>query len=151
MAPGVIGVVSSSKSYWLEFCLFMDMVTINAKIPKKILVVDDDSDIRAVITMILEAEGFSIAGLDNGNAVVAVVHDTKPDMVLLDIQLGDCDGRDICRELKQAAATQHIPIIMISANHGWPGIIEKHCDADDFLAKPFDIVDLVNHVKRFAA
>jgi DNA-binding response OmpR family regulator len=118
---------------------------------KKILVVDDDQDIREIIMYILQSEGFEVAGLDRGSAVVGTVQETRPDMILLDVQLGDMDGRDVCRSLKQEAATRDIPIIMISANHGWHGLQERKCEADDFLAKPFDLNELVNHVKRYAA
>lgn len=82
--------------------------------------------------MILEIEGYHVLGLNNGQAVVDTVHQTKPDIVLLDVQLGDSDGRDICRELKGKPATQEIPVIIISANHGWASLREKQCDADGF-------------------
>jgi DNA-binding response OmpR family regulator len=118
---------------------------------KKILVVDDDKDIREIIMYILESEGFNVSGLDNGSAVLHTVHELRPDMVLLDVQLGDMDGRDICRELKHQPTTQEIPIIMISASHGWDSLSEKECEPDDFLPKPFDVHQLLNHVKRFAA
>ena len=119
--------------------------------PKKILVVDDDQAIREVIMMILEIEGYHVLGLNNGRGVVDTVHQTRPDIVLLDVQLGDSDGRDICRELKGQPATQEIPVIIISANHGWSALHEKQCNADGFLAKPFDLTELVNQVRRFAA
>jgi DNA-binding response OmpR family regulator len=118
---------------------------------KTVLVVDDDQDIREIIMFILEEEGFNVLGLNNGGAVVTTVQENRPDMVLLDVQLGDMDGRDICRELKHQPTTQHIPIIMISANSGWQALHEKQCEADDFLAKPFDVHELVDHVKRLAA
>jgi DNA-binding response OmpR family regulator len=118
---------------------------------KKILVVDDDKDIREIIMYVLESEGFSVSGLDNGGAVLNTVHEIRPDIVLLDVQLGDVDGRDICRELKHGPNTQEIPIIMISASHGWDALWEKQCEPDEFLAKPFDVYELLNHVKRFAA
>ena len=112
---------------------------------------DDDNDIREIITLILEAEGFEVAALDNGRAVAETVQQDPPNMILLDVQLGDMDGRDICRDLKEQPATQAIPIIMISASHGWPGLREKACRADDFLAKPFDVAELIEHVRRLAA
>lgn len=118
---------------------------------KKILVVDDDQDIREIIMMVLESEGYHVSGLDNGRAVIDTVHQIQPDIVLLDVQLGDRDGRDICRELKQFPTTQDIPIIIISASHGWHALREKECNADDFLAKPFDLTDLVGYVRRYAA
>jgi DNA-binding response OmpR family regulator len=118
---------------------------------KKILVVDDDRDIREIIMMVLESEGFEVAGLDNGTAVIDTVQQFWPDLVLLDVQLGDRDGRDICRDLKGQPATRAIPVIIISASHGWHALRKKHCEADDFLAKPFDITELVDQVKRYAA
>jgi DNA-binding response OmpR family regulator len=119
--------------------------------PKKILVVDDDPYIREIIIIILELEGYNVSGLDNGAQVVNVVQQIRPDIVLLDVQLGDSDGRDICRELKEHSDTRAVPIIIISANHGWHTVLEKECNADGFLAKPFEIKELVDHVKRLAA
>jgi DNA-binding response OmpR family regulator len=118
---------------------------------KKILVVDDEPDIRDIIMYVLESEGYQVCGLDNGAAVIDTVQQIQPDIVLLDVQLGDRDGRDICRELKAQPATQHIPVIMISANQSWPTLREKQCNPDDFLSKPFDLSELIDHVKRFAA
>src|ERR1700760_135772 len=100
---------------------------------KNILVVDDDESIREMITYILESEGFEVSGLENGQAVVGTVQDTHPDLVLLDVQLGDSDGRDICRELKQLPATREVPVMMLSANADWQALNEKNCEPDDFL------------------
>jgi DNA-binding response OmpR family regulator len=118
---------------------------------KKILVVDDDEDIREIIMYVLETEGYQVSGLNNGANVLDTVEQIRPDILLLDVQLGDRDGREICRELKETSTTQNIPIIMISAKYSWEGIREKECNADDFLAKPFDITDLLAHVRRYAA
>lgn len=118
---------------------------------KQILVVDDDQDIREIIMMILEGEGYGVSGLDSGKGVVNTISQTHPDIILLDVQLGDMDGRDICKTLKEEPETRDIPIIMISATHGWQGLREKQCQANDFLAKPFDISELVAHVNRYAA
>lgn len=74
---------------------------------------------------------------------------TAPDMILLDVQLGDMDGRDICLDLKQEPATAIIPIMMISASHGRRGLREKACDANDFLAKPFDVAELIARVSHY--
>lgn len=127
------------------------MDTYNQNVHKKVLVVDDDQDIREIIMMILEAEGFEVCGLAKGEAVIATVHATRPDMVLLDVQLGDRDGRDICRELKLEPDTRDIPVMMVSASHGWKALQEKECRADDFLSKPFDILELVARVRKLAA
>ena len=80
---------------------------------KKILVVDDDEDIREIIMYVLESEGYQVSGLNNGLGGLDTVEQMRPDILLLDVQLGDSDGRDICRELKETSTTQNIPIIMI--------------------------------------
>lgn len=118
---------------------------------KKILVVDDDHDIREIISLILIEEGYLVTGLNNGRSVVKNIQNDRPDLVLLDVQLGDVDGRDVCKELKGASDTCAIPVMMISANSSWQSLLETDCKADDFLDKPFDIVELVDHVKRYAA
>lgn len=118
---------------------------------KRVLVVDDDEDIRQIILMILESEGYTVLGLDTGKAVFETVEQIKPDLVLLDVMLGDSDGRDICRALKNQYHTSNIPVIMISASHNWQPHQQNYCDADCYLSKPFDIEDLVNHVRRYAA
>ncbi len=118
---------------------------------KRVLVVDDDKDIREIIMRILGSEGYAVSGLDNGHAVVETVEQTRPNIILLDVMLGDMDGRDICKQLKSQPQTNMIPIIMVSATHGFHTRHEKQCKADGYVSKPFDVTDLVDHVKRYAA
>lgn len=117
---------------------------------KKILVVDDDADIRNVINYILTDGGYEVRELGNGHGVDNAIADSRPDVILLDVVLGDMDGRDICRELKEAPATKAIPIIIISATHAHVDH-EKGCHADDYLPKPFDIDVLLQKVNFYTA
>lgn len=117
---------------------------------KKILVVDDDPDIREVISIILDMEGFKVAELDNGMGVLSEVKLNRPDVILLDVMLGDADGRDICKLLKESSVTRPIPIIIISATHGLHTMTEKNCGADDYITKPFDVDHLLERVKHYA-
>ncbi|SDE63905.1 two-component system, OmpR family, alkaline phosphatase synthesis response regulator PhoP [Mucilaginibacter pineti] len=119
--------------------------------PKKIVLVDDDSDIRDIMTFILESEGYTVIGLDKGLRALETITEVRPDLVLLDAMLGDMDGRDICKSLKQQAVTRAIPVVIVSASHGWHTAHEKKCGADNYLPKPFDIADLVSQVKQYAA
>lgn len=118
---------------------------------KKVLVVDDDKDIRELMHLILEMEGYAVTELDNGHDVLDAIQVWRPDVVLLDVMLGDTDGRDICKLLKSDPGMKDIPIIIVSASHGQHTMHEKQCGANDYLAKPFDMNDLIDHVRHFAA
>jgi DNA-binding response OmpR family regulator len=118
---------------------------------KKVLVVDDDKDIRELMHLILEMEGYAVTELDNGHDVLDAIQVSRPDVVLLDVMLGDTDGRDICKLLKNDPEMKDIPIIIVSASHGLHTMHEKQCGANDYLAKPFDMNDLISHVRYFAA
>ncbi len=113
---------------------------------KKVLVVDDNEDILNVITLVLEMEGYEVACATDGATVPDKIQSVAPDLILLDIMLEGMDGREICRALKSDPKTWHIPIIMISASHTIFSTVEKNCQADDFIAKPFDIYDLADKV-----
>lgn len=117
-----------------------------AKKPKKILVADDDPAILDAIQIILEDEGYDVLTTVDGETV-AVMFEEQPDLLLLDIWMSGQDGRDICRALKSQASTDKIPIIMISANRETE-TIAKAAGADDFIAKPFEMEDLLAKVAR---
>lgn len=116
---------------------------------KKILVVDDNYDILNVISLILEMEGYQVGLCDNGTHALSKSLEFAPDLIRLDIMLGDHDGRDICKNIKTLDQTAHIPIIMISASHTLLSIIDSECPAEGFLAKPFEIGDLVGTVQKY--
>jgi DNA-binding response OmpR family regulator len=116
---------------------------------KKVLIVEDDSEIRELLVMLMELEGYQVSSLNNGIDVISNVSFDKPDLILLDVMLGDSDGRDVCKDLKQSATTQNIPIIIVSGTHGWHTAHEKKCGADDYVSKPFDISYLASRVSKF--
>lgn len=115
---------------------------------KKILLVDDNLAILDVLGMFFHMEGFSVKELDNGHTIYQEVSSFRPDIILLDVMLGNQDGRDICNSLKSIENTRDIPVILVSASHGVGSLYEKNCRADDFVAKPFDLNDLVETVRR---
>lgn len=114
---------------------------------KKILAVDDDSDILDVIRIILEDEGYEVFTLANGKQVFEVMEENVPDLILLDVMLGGLDGRDICRALKQHNIFKNIPVVMISASHNLNNLLLMPGAPNNFLAKPFDIDRLVEMVR----
>ncbi len=108
---------------------------------KKILVADDDSAIVDAVKMILEDENYEVTTTSNGETV-RKVHGVLPDLILLDIWMSGVDGRDVCKYLKSQNNTKHIPIVMVSANKDTEKIA-MDAGADDFLAKPFEISELL--------
>jgi DNA-binding response OmpR family regulator len=113
---------------------------------KKIMIADDDPGIVDAVEIMLDFEGYEVSSTVNG-ATLLDMQTEFPDLLLLDIWMSGFDGRDICRELKQKKDTKGIPIIMISASRD----IERsayEAGADDFLAKPFEIDDLLGKIRK---
>lgn len=120
--------------------------------PKRILAVDDDNDIVDIIKIILEDEGYEVATLTNGRDVLKMIQVDRPDLILLDVMLGGIDGRDICKAIKSDDQLRDIPVVMISASHNLHNLLTEQNAPNDFLAKPFDIDNLVKKVnEQFAA
>lgn len=120
--------------------------TINTK-GKKILVADDDLAILDATSMILTDEGYDVQTTANG-ATVQDLKDNFPDLLLLDIWMSGQDGRDICKFIKTNEKTKHIPVIMVSANRDTEKIA-REAGAEDFIAKPFDIDELLQKVDKY--
>ncbi len=113
---------------------------------KKIMIADDDPGIVDAVEIILDFEGYQVSSTVNG-ATILDMKTEFPDLLLLDIWMSGFDGRDICRKLKNDDTTKSIPIIMISASRD----IERSAfdaGADDFLAKPFEIDDLLGKIRK---
>ena len=113
---------------------------------KKILVADDDHGILEAIQYMLESEGYQVSTTDNGSEVLKLTDDF-PNLILLDVWMSGQDGRQVCSKLKHQAKTRNIPIIMISANNETSQTVFE-AGADDFLAKPFEIDDLLLKVDQ---
>ena len=112
---------------------------------KRVLVVDDNLDILHLVQIILKSHGFEVLVSPKGQDVIAKTECFSPQVILLDVFLSGYDGRDICRELKGNPKTKDIPVIMFSAHTKREDII-RECDADDFIAKPFEVNELVAKV-----
>jgi len=113
---------------------------------KKILAIDDDLAILDVLQMILEDSGYEVVTLSHADVVFEMVENEHPDLILRDVMLAGLDGNTICQNLKKYSRTKNIPIIMISASHDLRGILKLPGAPDDFIAKPFDMDDLVQKV-----
>lgn len=117
--------------------------------PKKIMIVDDDEGILDAISMMLEFKGYEVTTCSNGDTILSM-ETGFPDLLLLDIWMSGTDGRNVCKQLKQQECTKSIPIIMISASKD----IERSAiesGADGFLAKPFEMNELLEKIKYYTA
>jgi DNA-binding response OmpR family regulator len=111
----------------------------------KILVVDDDIDILSVMEILLSMKGFDVEVISKGENTIPKIESFKPDLILLDVLISGHDGRAICKQLKANKSTSHIPVIMFSAHPGAAATIGDY-GADDFIAKPFDVNNLMQKV-----
>lgn len=114
---------------------------------KKILVVDDNLDILMVLQLFLIGQGFNVITESNGQKTRDLVTQYEPDLIILDVFLGNSDGRQICNELKHHNKTKEIPVIIFSANAKQEEVMNAS-HADGFLHKPFDLKDLLRIVNE---
>jgi len=121
------------------------METVN----KKILVIEDDKDIRDTIVYILEEENYEVISSEDSK-ILKSLDIYNPDLILLDNWLtdwkSDANGQQLCKDLKSNPATSHIPVIIISAVSNIKEIAEAG-QANGYLRKPFDLAELVEIVK----
>ena len=103
---------------------------------KKILVVEDDKDIQQIFRIVLRSLGYEVHCLEDGESVLHIRQ--WPDAIILDKQLTGMNGADVCKILKSADTSRHIPIIMISGTVGAEEAA-RLAGADDFLEKPFNM------------
>ena len=117
---------------------------------KKILVVDDDPDILDALRFLLEDAGYEVKTTEKGE-YAENLRDTNgglPDVIILDVLLSGKDGRLICQKLKNQEDTKRIPIIMISAHPNAKQSVSA-VGADDFIAKPFDMDELLAKIAKY--
>ena len=112
---------------------------------KSITILEDDRDIREICTLIFHEEGYAVNSFENITALTKRNPEASTDLFLLDIQLPDGNGLELCQKLKANADYGKVPIIMMSAQIGKARMMDS-CKADGFIEKPFDINKLINMV-----
>ena len=112
----------------------------------RILVVDDDDEIRVSVRRGLTAAGFTVVSVADGAAAMREVRDTPPDLMVLDIMLPGLDGLEVVRRLRQA--DDQVPVILLTARDAVPDrVAGLEAGADDYLVKPFALSELVARIK----
>ncbi|HVT95784.1 MAG TPA: response regulator transcription factor [Bryobacteraceae bacterium] len=115
---------------------------------KKIVLIEDDSDLYALLKYNLEKEGFGLAGAQTGKGAIDLCRRERPDLIILDIMLPDSDGLDICKGIRAHPDLAHIPVIFLTARASEADrIIGLELGANDYIVKPFFIRELIARVK----
>lgn len=114
----------------------------------QIYCVEDDSSIRELIVYTLNASGFKADGFDCAESFFSALKNSLPHLVLLDIMLPDTDGMEILKKLRSDASTCDVPVILLTAKSDRLDKIKGlDCGADDYITKPFDILELISRIK----
>ncbi len=117
---------------------------------KRILVVDDEEDILAVVSARLDTMGFEVLTAADGQQALDVVRRESPDLILLDLMLPKLDGYKVCRMLKFDKTFEHIPIVVFSATaSNSDKKLAAEAGADAYLEKPIDMKAFSETVKKF--
>ncbi|MDQ2901808.1 MAG: response regulator transcription factor [Acidobacteriota bacterium] len=115
---------------------------------KKIVLIEDDADLYALLQYNLEKEGFGVAGSQTGKAALELCRRERPDLVLLDIMLPDCDGLDICKGIRNEPELAATPIIFLTARASETDrIVGLELGANDYIVKPFFVRELIARIK----
>ncbi len=112
---------------------------------ERILIVEDEINIATPVKTYLERAGFDVAHALTGSAALRMLVETPPNLVVLDLNLPDIDGLEVCRRIR---ALSQVPIIMVTARDDYiDKIVGLEVGADDYLTKPFNVRELVLRVK----
>jgi len=115
---------------------------------KKIVLIEDDTDLFSLLKYNLEKEGFQMAGSQTGKGAIELCRRERPDLILLDIMLPDSDGLDICKGIRSHAELAHIPVIFLTARATETDrIVGLELGANDYIVKPFFVRELIARIK----
>jgi phosphate regulon transcriptional regulator PhoB len=115
---------------------------------KKILVADDEKDIVELVAYNLEQEGFAVLAASDGRQAWEKVNEEKPDLLILDLMMPGIPGMEVCRMVRRQASTASLPIIMLTAKADpIDKILGLEIGADDYIAKPFHVRELIARVR----
>lgn len=114
-----------------------------------VFVVEDERSIRELVLYSLKKSGFECAGFENGEEFFAELKNTKPDLVILDIMLPKEDGLSILKRIRSMRTIADLPVIMLTAKGSeFDKVVGLDLGADDYITKPFGIMELIARVKR---
>lgn len=114
----------------------------------RILIVDDDPDIRDILKLTLAEEDYEIIEAENGEAALKAAQSKSPDLIIMDYKMPYLDGREACRRLKKDILLRHLPIIMLTGKGDITDKVEGiDAGADDYMVKPFEPKELLARIR----
>jgi two-component system phosphate regulon response regulator PhoB len=114
----------------------------------KVLVVEDESDLQAVLEYNLRQAGHEPIAVTRGREAIQTAQELRPDLVLLDLMLPDISGTDVCKALKEDPATRHIPVVVLTARgEEIDRVVGFELGADDYVVKPFSVRELLLRIQ----
>ena len=120
---------------------------------KRVLIVEDQADIRKLIRMTLEFEDYEIHEANDGAAGLRVARSIRPDLMLLDVMMpGELDGLQVCHQIRKDPATSHIRVVLLTARgQARDREVGREAGADEYLIKPFSPLQLIDTIERLLA
>lgn len=110
----------------------------------KVLIADDEANIRNILDFTLHAEGFTVIGASNGNEAFKLALREQPDIVILDVMMPDTDGIEACRRIKSDERTSRLPVILLTARSSSDDRRRgREAGADAYITKPFSPTKVV--------
>jgi len=116
---------------------------------KRILVADDEEDVKEIVAKILEAQGYAVTTAYDGLDAVEKIRAEKPDLVLLDIMMPVLDGYEVCKRLQEDVQTADIPVLFLSAAADQEAVSRgMNAGAKDYVIKPFEPSKLLDKIGK---
>jgi DNA-binding response OmpR family regulator len=115
-------------------------------VAEKIMVVDDEKEIRDLLSIYLVEDGYDVIAAASGEEAIDLARSEEPQVILMDVKMPGIDGVETCKRLKGAEKTKSIPVIMVTAYQDRD--VEAYLEgADDFVNKPFDKTEITFRVR----
>jgi two-component system KDP operon response regulator KdpE len=112
---------------------------------RRILIVDDEAGLRELVRINLEHEGFAVLQAENGAQCLDMVHESQPDLIIMDVMMPEMDGWEACKKLREFS---QVPVLMLTARVQSQDIVTGlDSGADDYLLKPFNMDELMARVR----
>jgi DNA-binding response OmpR family regulator len=118
----------------------------------KILIAEDERDIRDLVIFTLQFSGYEVVSANNGEEAIEKTRREQPDLILMDVRMPRMTGYEACRELKKEERTQNIPIVFLSAK-GQEQEVQSGLEAGavDYILKPFSPIHLTKRIEEILA